>query len=157
MLSPSLPQVRCTVAYPFSFFFRWKGFSSEADVQDAQVRDAVLSRSGHRDPTPYPEPHPQPACAPCHDRTLTSVSTLTPKAPPRASRTSERRCCFLTTAPLSPFQERFGKNRFEISLPAFMDLYKQQLVSPFTVFQLFCVILWCLDSYWQVRARVPTD
>lgn len=48
-------------------------------------------------------------------------------------------------------QERFGKNKFEISLPAFMDLYKQQLVSPFTVFQLFCVILWCLDSYWQVR------
>lgn len=33
-----------------------------------------------------------------------------------------------------------------------MDLYKQQLVSPFTVFQLFCVILWCLDSYWQVSA-----
>ena len=46
-------------------------------------------------------------------------------------------------------QERYGKNLFEISLPAFMDLYKQQLVSPFTVFQLFCVILWCLDSYWQ--------
>jgi len=46
-------------------------------------------------------------------------------------------------------QERHGKNLFEITMPAFMDLYKQQLVSPFTVFQLFCVILWCLDSYWQ--------
>lgn len=56
---------------------------------------------------------------------------------------------FASDAEVADAQERYGKNLFEIRLPAFMDLYKQQLVSPFTVFQLFCVILWCLDSYWQ--------
>lgn len=56
---------------------------------------------------------------------------------------------FATDGEVMDAQERFGKNLFEITLPAFMDLYKQQLLSPFTVFQLFCVILWCLDSYWQ--------
>ena len=56
---------------------------------------------------------------------------------------------FASDAEVMDAQERYGKNLFEISLPAFGDLYKQQLVSPFTVFQLFCVILWCLDSYWQ--------
>lgn len=56
---------------------------------------------------------------------------------------------FASDAGVADAQERYGKNLFEIRLPAFMDLYKQQLLSPFTVFQLFCVILWCLDSYWQ--------
>ena len=33
--------------------------------------------------------------------------------------------------------------------PSFLDLYFQQITSPLTVFQLFCIILWCLDDYWQ--------
>jgi cation-transporting ATPase 13A1 len=33
-----------------------------------------------------------------------------------------------------------------------MDMYKKQLLSPFTVFQLFCVVLWMLDDYWQYSA-----
>lgn len=30
-------QVRCKSDYPLSFFFRWRGFSSNAEVKDAQV------------------------------------------------------------------------------------------------------------------------
>lgn len=44
---------------------------------------------------------------------------------------------------------RFGKNIFDVKQPNFKELYKAQLLSPFTVFQLFCVILWLLDEYWQ--------
>eukprot|EP00551_Chaetoceros_affinis_P010542 CAMPEP_0203668656 /NCGR_PEP_ID=MMETSP0090-20130426/5232_1 /ASSEMBLY_ACC=CAM_ASM_001088 /TAXON_ID=426623 /ORGANISM="Chaetoceros affinis, Strain CCMP159" /LENGTH=1630 /DNA_ID=CAMNT_0050533151 /DNA_START=285 /DNA_END=5174 /DNA_ORIENTATION=+ len=46
-------------------------------------------------------------------------------------------------------QVRFGQNIFEVKQPTFGDLYKAQLLSPFTVFQLFCVVLWMLDDYWQ--------
>ena len=46
-------------------------------------------------------------------------------------------------------QVRFGQNIFEVKQPTFKDLYKAQLLSPFTVFQLFCVVLWMLDDYWQ--------
>lgn len=31
-------------------------------------------------------------------------------------------------------------------------MYKKQLLSPFTVFQLICVVLWMLDDYWQYSA-----
>mmetsp|Transcript_51947 Transcript_51947/g.89404 ORF Transcript_51947/g.89404 Transcript_51947/m.89404 type:complete len:524 (-) Transcript_51947:123-1694(-) len=44
---------------------------------------------------------------------------------------------------------RYGSNKFEMKVPTFKDLYVQQLLSPFTCFQLFCVLLWCLDEYWQ--------
>ena len=44
---------------------------------------------------------------------------------------------------------RYGPNAFSVKQPTFMELYKKQLLSPFTVFQLFCVILWMLDEYWQ--------
>jgi len=44
---------------------------------------------------------------------------------------------------------RFGKNIFDVKQPTFGELYKKQLLSPFTVFQIFCVILWLLDDYWQ--------
>eukprot|EP00534_Pseudo-nitzschia_fraudulenta_P012894 CAMPEP_0201223372 /NCGR_PEP_ID=MMETSP0851-20130426/193078_1 /ASSEMBLY_ACC=CAM_ASM_000631 /TAXON_ID=183588 /ORGANISM="Pseudo-nitzschia fraudulenta, Strain WWA7" /LENGTH=1522 /DNA_ID=CAMNT_0047513131 /DNA_START=482 /DNA_END=5050 /DNA_ORIENTATION=+ len=44
---------------------------------------------------------------------------------------------------------RYGPNAFSVKQPTFMELYKAQLLSPFTVFQIFCVILWMLDDYWQ--------
>jgi hypothetical protein len=46
-------------------------------------------------------------------------------------------------------QIRYGPNAFSVKQPTFTELYKKQLLSPFTVFQLFCVILWMLDDYWQ--------
>ena len=48
-------------------------------------------------------------------------------------------------------QIRYGPNAFSVKQPTFMELYKAQLLSPFTVFQIFCVILWMLDDYWQYR------
>jgi len=47
---------------------------------------------------------------------------------------------------------RFGPNKFNVRQPTFLKLYKAQLLSPFTVFQLFCVVLWMLDDYWQYSA-----
>lgn len=47
---------------------------------------------------------------------------------------------------------RYGKNEFDVKQPTFSELYKAQLTSPFTVFQLFCVVLWMLDEYWQYSA-----
>ena len=72
-----------------------------------------------------------------------------------------------TTMPLSFFGEwtgflnvhqmeaasiRFGENKFDVRQPGFIEMYKAQLLSPFTVFQLFCVVLWMLDDYWQYSA-----
>lgn len=72
-----------------------------------------------------------------------------------------------TTMPLSFFKEwsgmtseqqmeaagiRFGENKFDVRQPTFKEMYKAQLLSPFTVFQLFCVVLWMLDDYWTYSA-----
>ncbi|EGG16574.1 putative cation-transporting ATPase [Cavenderia fasciculata] len=43
--------------------------------------------------------------------------------------------------------QRFGGNRFDIPIPAFLDLYKEQAMAPFFVFQVFCVLLWSLEEY----------
>mmetsp|Transcript_26285 Transcript_26285/g.30249 ORF Transcript_26285/g.30249 Transcript_26285/m.30249 type:complete len:1611 (-) Transcript_26285:174-5006(-) len=50
---------------------------------------------------------------------------------------------------LLPAEIRFGPNIFDVVQPTFLELYKLQLLSPFTVFQVFCAILWMLDEYWQ--------
>lgn len=42
---------------------------------------------------------------------------------------------------------KWGKNDFDIPIPHFGELLKEQLVAPFFVFQFFCMLLWCLDEY----------
>jgi cation-transporting ATPase 13A1 len=56
---------------------------------------------------------------------------------------------FTEVTQITASEIRYGKNEFNVRQPTFKDLYKAQLLSPFTVFQLFCVLLWVLDSYWQ--------
>ncbi|CAI5733864.1 unnamed protein product [Hyaloperonospora brassicae] len=43
----------------------------------------------------------------------------------------------------------YGKNEFSIPQPNFVDMFKQQLIEPLTVFQIFSVCLYMLDEYWQ--------
>jgi cation-transporting ATPase 13A1 len=42
----------------------------------------------------------------------------------------------------------YGKNMTAIQLPPFTELLAEQLVAPFFLFQVFCVVLWSLDEYW---------
>lgn len=54
-----------------------------------------------------------------------------------------------TTLPqVKTAQTVYGENQTKIQLPRFLDLLGQQLLAPFFLFQLFCVVLWSMDEYW---------
>ena len=59
---------------------------------------------------------------------------------------------FQSAEKLDAARLRFGENIFAVKQPEFLELYKKQLLSPFTVFQLFTSALWLMDSYWQYSA-----
>lgn len=42
----------------------------------------------------------------------------------------------------------YGRNSTALQLPSFTELLGVQLVAPFFLFQIFCVVLWSLDEYW---------
>jgi manganese-transporting P-type ATPase len=42
----------------------------------------------------------------------------------------------------------WGPNKMSVPIPDFMDIYKEHMVAPFFVFQLFTTALWLMDEYW---------
>ena len=44
--------------------------------------------------------------------------------------------------------EVYGANQTRLLLPTFFDLLLEQVLAPFFLFQIFCVVLWSLDEYW---------
>lgn len=49
---------------------------------------------------------------------------------------------------LEKMKRMYGDNSFDIPIPTFLELFKEHAVSPFFVFQIFCVALWCMDDQW---------
>lgn len=43
---------------------------------------------------------------------------------------------------------KYGNNTMDIPMPKFMELFKEHVVAPFFVFQIFCTMLWMLEEYW---------
>lgn len=63
-----------------------------------------------------------------------------------------------TEAAVESARLMFGTNRFEMDMPKFLDLYKAQLLSPFTIFQVSMVVD-CLEptDILQSSSSVPGD
>lgn len=45
-------------------------------------------------------------------------------------------------------ENKYGNNEMEVPLPEFIDIFKEHMVAPFFVFQIFCTFLWLMDEYW---------
>eukprot|EP00930_Biecheleria_cincta_P038547 TRINITY_DN26478_c0_g1_i1.p1 TRINITY_DN26478_c0_g1~~TRINITY_DN26478_c0_g1_i1.p1 ORF type:complete len:1488 (+),score=365.22 TRINITY_DN26478_c0_g1_i1:27-4466(+) len=44
-------------------------------------------------------------------------------------------------------KERYGDNQLEVELPTFLQLYKEQMMSPLVIFQVFVALLWAADDF----------
>ena len=41
---------------------------------------------------------------------------------------------------------KYGKNSMVIPMPTFLELFKDHVVAPFFIFQIFCTLLWMLEN-----------
>ena len=57
------------------------------------------------------------------------------------------KCEPLTETKISNIRNHYGENRMKIPIPSFFSLYKEHIVAPFFVFQLFCILLLIFDDY----------
>jgi cation-transporting ATPase 13A1 len=54
---------------------------------------------------------------------------------------------YSTELEIEKLKVKYGNNLMKVPIPSFFSLYKEHIVAPFFVFQLFCILLWVFDDY----------